>query len=89
MTTRKTLPEDERKWKASSPGIDSPSVTPKDVDSDDASARDIRERKIASADEDERTEEQLDDAVDMTFPASDPIAISDPEQQSRRSQRTP
>jgi hypothetical protein len=30
---------------------------------------------VASGDPDEKMQEQLDDAVDMIFPASDPIAI--------------
>lgn len=90
MTTRKKLPEDDLQEPASSPGIDSRSVTPKDVDSDEASSRDMRERKIASENDEERTEEQLDDAVEMTFPASDPIAIPDPEQHHKhKPHRTP
>lgn len=62
----------------SSPGINSPSVTPKDVSPKDASARDETTRKTCSDDLEEREEELLDDAVDMTFPASDPIAIPSP-----------
>jgi len=62
-----------------SPGDNSPSVTPKDVCAEDASSKDVTERKIASSDAAEREEELLDDAVDMTFPASDPIAIPTPD----------
>lgn len=62
-----------------SPGNNSPSVTPKDVSPDAASAKDVTERKICSEDVAEQEEELLDDAVDMTFPASDPIAIASPE----------
>src|SRR5690606_25454055 len=80
MTTRNKLPEDDLQQPTSSPGNESSSVTPKDVGSDTATAKDRRERKLASENEEERTEEQLDDAVEMTFPASDPIAIPDPEQ---------
>jgi hypothetical protein len=58
----------------SSHGTQSPSVTPKDVSRHDASAKDITERKTRSSNPDEKEEELLDDAVDMTFPASDPIA---------------
>lgn len=79
MTTRKKLPEDDTQEPTSSPGTESRSVTPKDVESSSATSRDMKDRKTASADEDERTEEQLDDAVEMTFPASDPIAIPDPD----------
>lgn len=62
----------------SSHGDNSVSVTPKDVAPHHATSKDIKERKIASADTDEQVEELLDDAVEMTFPASDPIAIPDP-----------
>lgn len=64
---------------ASSPGINSPSVTPKDVSPHDAAAKDLTERKTASDDPEEREQELLDDAVDLTFPASDPIAIPTPD----------
>lgn len=73
-TPGKSQPEET----TSSPGTHSPSVTPKDVCAEDASSKDVKERKIASPDPDEREEELLDDAVDMTFPASDPIAIPVP-----------
>lgn len=72
----------------SSPGNNSKSVTPKDVSAKDASARDVTERKIQSADPEERQEEQLDDAVEMTFPASDPIAIPVPEEELQRRKAT-
>ncbi len=60
----------------SSFGDNSASVTPKDVSSKDASAKDVTERKIASNDADEKEEALLDDAVDMSFPASDPPAVT-------------
>ncbi|HEY4541791.1 MAG TPA: hypothetical protein VIG66_05390, partial [Noviherbaspirillum sp.] len=78
MTTRHTpgkSSDDEKPGMKSSPGNESRSVTAKDAGSQTAAAKDRKERKIASEDQDERIEEQLDDAVDMTFPASDPIAI--------------
>lgn len=90
MTTRNRLPEDDQQQPTSSPGTESRSVTPKDVGSETAASKDIHERKLASGDEEERTEEQLDDAVEMTFPASDPIAIPDPEQHHRhKGQQSP
>lgn len=70
----------------SSPGNNSPSVTPKDVSSCDASAKDVTARKTCSDDPDEREQEMLDDAVDMTFPASDPIAIPTPDSAKRKPQ---
>lgn len=70
----------------SSPGNNSPSVTPKDVSPRDASAKDVTARKICSDDPDEREQEMLDDAVDMTFPASDPIAIPTPDSAKRKPQ---
>jgi hypothetical protein len=70
----------------SSHGINSPSVTPKDVSPHDASAKDVTARKTACPDPEEREQELLDDAVDMTFPASDPIAIPTPESAKRKPQ---
>jgi|GEM_PF-2097299 len=60
----------------SSFGTNSPSVTPKDVSPQDAAARDVIERKTTSVDPEEREEELLDDAVELTFPASDPLAVT-------------
>ncbi len=51
------------------------SVTPKDVEPDKASAKDVIERHLDSRDPDERQQELLDDAIDLTFPASDPLAV--------------
>jgi hypothetical protein len=69
---------DERKEseQPSSPGNNSVAETPKDVCADDAASRDLTERKIASPDREEREEAQLDDAVELTFPASDPVAVT-------------
>lgn len=56
---------------------DSPiGVTPMDVSPDDASARDTMERALCSENAEEHDEAALDEAVDLTFPASDPIAPS-------------
>lgn len=68
----------------SSQGDNSKSVTPKDVSPQDASARDVTERKTCSDDPDEKEQELLDDAVEMTFPASDPIAIPTPKDNVKR-----
>jgi hypothetical protein len=75
---KRSSDEDEKKEPAerSSPGTNSPSVTPKDVAPQDASSRDVVERKIHSSDPDEKEQELLDDAVEMTFPASDPPAVT-------------
>ena len=74
----------------SSPGDNSAAETPKDVSPQDASAKDVIDRKICSSDPDEKEEELLDDAVELTFPASDPPAaggvtrIDVPKEQPRR-----
>ncbi|RJF97912.1 hypothetical protein [Noviherbaspirillum saxi] len=68
--------EDKEPKERSSPGIHSASVTPKDVSPQDASSRDVIERKLTSDDPDEREQEHLDDAVEMTFPASDPVPVT-------------
>lgn len=67
--------EQPKKSGHSSFGDDSESVTPKDVEPDQATAKDTVKRNVRSRDPDEKMEAQLDDAVDMTFPASDPPAI--------------
>lgn len=89
MSNLKRSPDEDDKKKqaqdqSSSQGNDSKSVTPKDVSSQDASYRDVTERKTCSEDPDEREQELLDDAVDMTFPASDPIAIPIPDRELER-----
>jgi hypothetical protein len=50
-------------------------VTPKDVEPDDATAKDITERKLNSGDLEVRQEALLDDAIELSFPASDPISV--------------
>jgi hypothetical protein len=72
MTDVKKNAEQEPKER-SSHGTNSPSVTPKDVGPEDAASKDMKHRKTDSADPDEKQEEQLDDAVELTFPASDPV----------------
>lgn len=86
MTTRKKLPEAEEKnaESTSSQGDDSKSVTPKDLPSKTAASKDVKARKTTSEDLDEKQEEMLDDAVEMTFPASDPIAIPTPDKVNRQ-----
>lgn len=60
----------------SSHGDNSPVETPKDVSPQDAASRDVIERKLCSDDPHEKEEEKLDDAVELTFPASDPVAVT-------------
>lgn len=59
----------------SSQGIQSSSVTPSDVAPEDASSRDIKEHKLHSDDLEERAQALLDEAIEETFPASDPVSI--------------
>jgi len=84
--SKRTAQEDKKQPQEynSSPGDNSPSVTPKDVSSKDASAKDVTARKTCSDDIEEKEQELLDDAVEMTFPASDPIAIPTPESLEKR-----
>ncbi len=60
--------------KHSSPGDQSASVTPKDVSQRCAGAKDMTERHLQSNDPEEKQQELLDDAIELTFPASDPPA---------------
>ncbi len=66
---------DEAAGRPSSFGISSAVVTPKDVAPGDASAKDVVERNVRSDDMAEREEALLDDAIELSFPASDPIAV--------------
>lgn len=84
---KKTTEAEDTKQERASPGDNSVSVTPKDVSSKSASAKDVKERKIASDNPEEKEEEMLDDAVEMTFPASDPIAIPTPDKVERDERR--
>jgi hypothetical protein len=68
--------EQQEPMQTTSHGNNSRSMTPKDVSPQDASAKDLTERNINSSDPDEREEALLDDAVEMTFPASDPLAVT-------------
>ncbi len=52
------------------------SITPKDVEPGDASAQDQIARRTDSPDADERQQAQLDDANDLSFPASDPTSVA-------------
>ncbi len=60
----------------SSFGDISRSVTPKDVNAGDASARDMTERHLQSHNPVEKQQDLLDEAIDLSFPASDPPAIA-------------
>ena len=60
----------------SSFGDTSLSVTPKDVQESDASAQDIAERHLQSDNAEEKQQEMLDEAIDLSFPASDPPATT-------------
>lgn len=75
---KRSAKKDERKEpkERSSHGDQSASQTPKDVSPQDAAARDVTDRKTCSSDPDERQQELLDDAVELTFPASDPVAVT-------------
>jgi thiamine pyrophosphate-dependent acetolactate synthase large subunit-like protein len=69
--------DDKREPKErSSHGDHSVSQTPKDVSSQDASSKDVTARKVHSDDPDEKEQELLDDAVELTFPASDPVSAA-------------
>lgn len=59
-----------------SPGDNSASVTPKDVGPEDASAKDLTERHLCSSDPEEKQQDLLDDAIELSFPASDPPAVA-------------
>ncbi len=51
------------------------SITPKDLEPGDAAASDQYERHLDSSDPDEKQQDLLDDAIELSFPASDPPAL--------------
>jgi hypothetical protein len=57
-------------------GDTSLSVTPKDVNERDASAQDMTQRDLQSDEPDQKQQDLLDEAIDLSFPASDPSAIA-------------
>ena len=59
---------------SSSQGLSSRAMTPKDITPDDASWADRQERDIHADDCERREDALLDDAIELSFPASDPIA---------------
>ena len=59
----------------SSPGNSPRVMAPHEVMPDQAAWRDRTERPISAKDEDSRVDALLDEANDLSFPASDPIAI--------------
>lgn len=59
----------------SSPGAQAVSETPKDLAPEDAASRDVTERCLTSDDLERMAQAMLDEAVEETFPASDPIAV--------------
>lgn len=58
----------------SSPGISPKEMTPKDVTPEHASWSDLKTRSMSSNADVQREESLLDDAIEQTFPASDPTA---------------
>jgi len=75
---KKSSEEDKKKSpkERSSQGDNSASQTPKDVSSRSAASKDVTDRKLCSSDPDEKEQESLDDAVELTFPASDPVSTA-------------
>ena len=61
----------------SSQGNSPVEMTPGDVTPEHASWRDRTPRKLNSEDIEEKVDALLDEASDLSFPASDPIAIPD------------
>jgi hypothetical protein len=60
----------------SSPGDSPLTLTPFDLPPNSAAWRDRTPRNITSSDPEERENALLDEAIELTFPASDPIAVS-------------
>jgi hypothetical protein len=80
MTSAKKQPmQDAIEDLPSSPGDNPVEVLPKDVPPGAATARDMTIRPIASPDPEVREEALLDEAIEETFPASDPIAPPSPD----------
>jgi hypothetical protein len=74
QTGKKRTDDAKQQGLPSSLGDSPVGVTPMDVSPEAAAARDTTERAICSENPEEHIEASLDEAVDLTFPASDPIA---------------
>jgi hypothetical protein len=61
---------------SSSPGESPVAVTPKDISPENAAWKDLTARPVTSDDVEKRTDALLDEASELSFPASDPIAVS-------------
>ena len=79
MSTLNRSSEKDNKGQAvepvSSHGTQSRSETPKDLAPEDAASRDLTEHKLDSKDIEEKAQALLDEAIEETFPASDPVSI--------------
>ncbi|MES2831170.1 MAG: hypothetical protein V4695_04170 [Pseudomonadota bacterium] len=76
MSTNKTNVHTEKSGSQtlpSSPGNDSAVVTPNDNGDTHMPSKNVKKRNVTSDDPDEKQEAQLDDAIELTFPASDPL----------------
>jgi hypothetical protein len=71
-TTHETSDLNSKKL-PSSHGENSAMATPNETDSEQATAGNLVERKITQASAGDKEEELLDDAIELTFPASDPV----------------
>jgi len=76
LNQRPEQDKDQEPGERASPGCNSPVQTPKDVGPQHAASKDVVERNITSPDSNEKLQAQLDDAVEQTFPASDPLAVT-------------
>ena len=75
-TNRKAGKAEDDPHSQSSFGDTSLSVTPKDVNDSFASWQDMTERNLQSDNPDQKQQDMLDEAIDLSFPASDPLSIA-------------
>ena len=72
----------------SSPGDSPADIVPREITPDNATWKDRTERNIYSEDIEEKADALLDEASDLSFPASDPIAVSSISRIEKKPERT-
>ncbi len=75
-THHKSAKPGKKPTTTSSHGDSPQDIVPKDISPDNATWKDRTNRNIYSDDIEEKTDALLDEASDLSFPASDPIAVS-------------
>jgi len=84
----KSAKQAKRRTLTSSPGDSPADIVPREITPNHATWKDRTERNIYSEDTEEKVDALLDEASDLSFPASDPIAVGSISRIEKKSERT-